>query len=65
VRAKAGAKLRKPDPQQVQQIKSQHANFRAQPGAAGSGSYYNQKIGSKEAMTGPALSISARIIRMA
>jgi hypothetical protein len=29
--AKAGAKAKKPDPQQVQQIKSQHANFRAQP----------------------------------
>jgi hypothetical protein len=27
----AGAKARKPDQQQVQQIKSQHANFRAQP----------------------------------
>jgi hypothetical protein len=27
----AGAKAKKPDPQQVQQIKSQHANFRAQP----------------------------------
>src|SRR6266481_1142336 len=30
-RANAGAKAKKPDPQQVQQIKSQHANFRAQP----------------------------------
>ena len=29
--AKAGAKAKKPDPQKVQQIKSQHANFRAQP----------------------------------
>jgi putative peptidoglycan binding protein len=29
-RAKGGA-VKKPDPQQVQQIKSQHANFRAQP----------------------------------
>ena len=29
--ANAGAKGKKPDPQQVQQIKSQHANFRAQP----------------------------------
>jgi len=29
--ANAGAKVKKPDPQQVQQIKSQHANFRAQP----------------------------------
>jgi hypothetical protein len=28
---KAGAKAKKPDPQKVQQIKSQHANFRAQP----------------------------------
>jgi hypothetical protein len=27
----AGAKAKKPDPQQVQQIKSQHATFRAQP----------------------------------
>jgi hypothetical protein len=27
----AGGKAKKPDPQQVQQIKSQHANFRAQP----------------------------------
>jgi hypothetical protein len=27
----AGAKAKKPDPQQVQQIKQQHANFRAQP----------------------------------
>jgi hypothetical protein len=27
----AGVKAKKPDPQQVQQIKSQHANFRAQP----------------------------------
>jgi hypothetical protein len=31
VQAHAGAKAKKPDPQQVQQIKSQHANFRAQP----------------------------------
>jgi Putative peptidoglycan binding domain len=30
-KANAGAKAKKPDPQQVQQIKSQHANFRAQP----------------------------------
>ncbi len=30
-RANAGAKAKKPDPQKVQQIKSQHANFRAQP----------------------------------
>jgi hypothetical protein len=30
-RAGAGAKAKKPDPQKVQQIKSQHANFRAQP----------------------------------
>ena len=29
--ANAGAKAKKPDPQQVQQIKSQHASFRAQP----------------------------------
>jgi len=29
--ANAGAKAKKPNPQQVQQIKSQHANFRAQP----------------------------------
>src|SRR5881227_500472 len=29
--ANAGAKAKKPDPQQLQQIKSQHANFRAQP----------------------------------
>src|SRR5207247_10909465 len=29
--ANVGAKAKKPDPQQVQQIKSQHANFRAQP----------------------------------
>ena len=29
--AKAGAKGKKPDPQQVQQVKSQHATFRAQP----------------------------------
>src|SRR6266404_8906257 len=29
--ANAGAKAKKPDPQQVQQIKAQHANFRAQP----------------------------------
>ncbi len=29
--ANAGARAKKPDPQQVQQIKSQHANFRAQP----------------------------------
>jgi Putative peptidoglycan binding domain len=29
--ANAGAKAKKPDPQQVQQIKSQHTNFRAQP----------------------------------
>jgi Putative peptidoglycan binding domain len=27
----AGAKAKKPEPQKVQQIKSQHANFRAQP----------------------------------
>jgi hypothetical protein len=27
----AGAKAKKPDPQQVQQIRAQHANFRAQP----------------------------------
>mgnify|MGYP001792255994 CR=1 FL=1 len=31
VQAKAGAKGKKPDPQQVQQVKTQHANFRAQP----------------------------------
>lgn len=31
VQANAGAKVKKPEPQQVQQIKSQHANFRAQP----------------------------------
>jgi hypothetical protein len=29
--ANVGAKAKKPDPQQVQQIKSQHENFRAQP----------------------------------
>jgi hypothetical protein len=29
--ANAGARAKKPDPQQVQQIKSQHASFRAQP----------------------------------
>jgi hypothetical protein len=29
--ANAGARAKKPDPQQVQQIKSQHATFRAQP----------------------------------
>ncbi len=29
--ANAGAKAKKPEPQQVQQIKAQHANFRAQP----------------------------------
>ena len=31
VQANAGAKGKKPEPQQVQQIKSQHANFRAEP----------------------------------
>ena len=31
MQANAGAKAKKPEPQQVQQIKSQHANFRAQP----------------------------------
>ncbi len=31
VQANAGAKMKKPDPQQVQQVKSQNANFRAQP----------------------------------
>jgi hypothetical protein len=31
VQAKPGAKGKKPDPQQVQQVKSQHASFRAQP----------------------------------
>ena len=31
MQANAGAKAKKPDPQQLQQIKSQHANFRAQP----------------------------------
>jgi len=31
VQANTGAKVKKPDPQQVQQIKAQHANFRAQP----------------------------------
>jgi Putative peptidoglycan binding domain len=30
-RANVAGKAKKPDPQQVQQIKSQHANFRAQP----------------------------------
>jgi len=30
MQANAGAKAKKPDPQQVQQIKSQHTNFRAQ-----------------------------------
>jgi Putative peptidoglycan binding domain len=29
--ANAGAKMKKPAPQQVQQVKSQHANFKAQP----------------------------------
>jgi Putative peptidoglycan binding domain len=29
--ANAGAKAKKPEPQQVQQVKSEHANFRAQP----------------------------------
>ena len=29
--ANAGAKAKKPDPQKVQQIRTQHANFRAQP----------------------------------
>jgi hypothetical protein len=29
--ANAGAKAKKPDPQKVQQIKTQHANFKAQP----------------------------------
>jgi hypothetical protein len=29
--ANTGAKVKKPEPQQVQQIKAQHANFRAQP----------------------------------
>jgi hypothetical protein len=31
MQANAGAKAKKPDPQKVQEIKSQHANFRAQP----------------------------------
>jgi hypothetical protein len=31
MQANAGAKAKKPDPQKVQQIKTQHANFRAQP----------------------------------
>ena len=31
VQAKPGAKGKKPDPQQVQEVKSQHASFRAQP----------------------------------
>jgi hypothetical protein len=31
LQANAGAKAKKPDPQQVQQVKSQHASFRAQP----------------------------------
>src|SRR4029077_485628 len=31
VQANAGAKMKKPAPQQVQQVKSQNANFRAQP----------------------------------
>ena len=31
VQAKPGAKGKKPDPQQVQQVRSQHASFRAQP----------------------------------
>jgi len=31
VQANTGAKVKKPDPQQVQQVKSQHASFRAQP----------------------------------
>src|SRR4030095_13101189 len=31
VQAKAGAKAKKPDPQQVQQVKSQRASFKAQP----------------------------------
>jgi Putative peptidoglycan binding domain len=31
VQANAGGKVKKPAPQQVQQVKSQHANFRAQP----------------------------------
>ena len=31
VQANAGAKGKKPEPQQVQQVKSEHANFRAEP----------------------------------
>src|SRR4029077_14678496 len=31
VQAKTGGKAKKPEPQQVQQVKSQHANFRAEP----------------------------------
>jgi hypothetical protein len=31
VQANAGARAKKPNPQQVQQVKSQHASFRAQP----------------------------------
>lgn len=31
LQANAGAKAKKPNPQQVQQVKSQHASFRAQP----------------------------------
>jgi hypothetical protein len=31
VQANTGAKGKKPDPQKVQQVKTQHANFRAQP----------------------------------
>src|SRR5947208_5750734 len=31
VQAKTGAKAKKPEPQQVQQVKSEHANFHAQP----------------------------------
>jgi len=48
-----GAKAKKPDPQQVQQIKAQHANFRAQPKPQQVPRLPSTKtIGLKEAITG-------------
>jgi len=64
-RANAAAAAKKPDPQQVQQIKAQHANFRAQPKPQQVPAVtFNQNYRFKEVIAGgSALKYSAPIIR--
>ena len=64
--ANAGAKAKKPDPQKVQQIKTQHANFRAQPKPQQVPAVtYNQNYRIQKANSGRVSNTkySARIIR--